>query len=643
MSEAKQRWLIQLVQTSHVKQNYQYLPYAAGLLQAYTIRYANELSRYVFLPILLDYKPIEEAVSDILLADVFAFSTYVWSYQYNLTLAKAIKARKPEALIIFGGPQVPDHAEDFLRQHPWIDVCVHGEGERTFFNLLESLPEANWSEIAGISWLDSQGIFQHHPQALRQKDLDTFPSPYLMGLFDELVKKHNYYWVALWESNRGCPFSCTFCDWGSNVAAKVRRFGLERVRAEIDWFAEHKIFNVTGCDANFGLLPRDLEIADYFVEVRQRTGYPKILFVQGAKNTTERSYQVNKKIIQASLGDMVTISLQSLNPVALKSIRRDNISLEAYRELQRRCNEEDINTYTDFLVGLPGETYDTFADGIEQLILEGQHHLINLHNVYVLPNAELNQPEYRQKYGIRTVKIPHHEQSHPVKSRTGIQEWQEVVIGADSFTPDDWVKMRVLAWWVEIVYVLRKLVQIPLMLMHMFTGIRYREIFEFYAFETLENAPILSQMQAFLLDKAASICRGETEFCVVQDVKEPFWVSTTDFIMTGLSRGEIREAFYQEQQRVMRQLLSKRGKDLPPEMLEEALSLSLGLANAFAAQQTFALTLHYNLWEITTRFRRAQPWQLRQGRFHHIHDWVGPPYYQVRVQEEHNAPLFTRR
>ena len=127
----KKQWAIQLVQTSHVKHKYQYLPYATGLLQAYTTRYASNWSRYVFLPVLLDYKAIDEVLSELILADVFGFSTYVWSYQYNLALARAIKAQKPDALIIFGGPQIPDSAEIFLREHPYIDVCVHGEGERT--------------------------------------------------------------------------------------------------------------------------------------------------------------------------------------------------------------------------------------------------------------------------------------------------------------------------------------------------------------------------------------------------------------------------------------------------------------------------------------------------------------------------------
>lgn len=639
-TQVKPYWIIQLIQSSHVKQNFQYLPYASGLLQAYLMRHAKDQTRYVFLPILLERQPMKQTLEQIILADVFGFSTYVWSFQYNLALARMIKARKPEAVTIFGGPQIPNSAERFLRENPCVDVCVHGEGEITFSRLLESLPvRADWAQIPGISWIDEAGTFQHNPAGPRQKDLDHFPSPYLMGLFNELLKKHDYYWVALWETNRGCPFSCTFCDWGSNLASKVARFSMERVRAEVDWFAEQKIHNVTGCDANFGLLPRDLEITDYFVEARRRTGYPYTVFVQGAKNTFERSYQLNKKLIEAGLGDMVTISLQSINPLALKNIRRENISLDVYRELQKRCNSDGIDTYTDYLVGLPGETYDSFADGVSQLISEGQHHLMNFHNVYILPNAELNQPAYRKQHGLVTVRNPHYEQCFPVESVIEAQEWQEVLIGADSYSQEDWVKMRAYAWWIEILYMLRKIMQLPLLLIHMQTGLSFRKLFEFYSIGEIQQAPITQDVQSFLINKARQICQGESELCIVKNVEAPFWLRVTDFIITGLSPLPVLKAFYVEQQSVLQQILTLHQLEMPPGLLEQALTLNQALTESQANQQGFRLDLDYNLWEITSRFRRGESWELKSGRFVHTRDWSGPPQFEVKVEEISPARL----
>ena len=70
-------------------------------------------------------------------------------------------------------------------------------------------------------------------------------------------------WIGLWETNRGCPFQCTFCDWGSATASKVSRFEMDRLEREIKWMAEKKIKYIFVCDANFGIQKRDIEIAKY--------------------------------------------------------------------------------------------------------------------------------------------------------------------------------------------------------------------------------------------------------------------------------------------------------------------------------------------------------------------------------------------
>ena len=85
------------------------------------------------------------------------------------------------------------------------------------------------------------------------------PSPYLAGYFDEIVdemREQGLEPYALWETNRGCPYSCTFCDWGSATMTKVRKFSLERAKAEAKWFSDKKIKAVYNCDANFGIFPR---------------------------------------------------------------------------------------------------------------------------------------------------------------------------------------------------------------------------------------------------------------------------------------------------------------------------------------------------------------------------------------------------
>ncbi|PKL78547.1 MAG: hypothetical protein CVV27_03165 [Candidatus Melainabacteria bacterium HGW-Melainabacteria-1] len=621
--------IVQLVQINQRAFESTFLPYAVGLLQAWCMRYASSASRYTFLPILHQRQGLAQALAQIQLADVLALSCYFWNIEYSLALAREHKRRNPRVLVILGGPQVPDGAEAFLRAHPYVDVVVHGEGEASFLSLLESLPGKTWEQIPGISWIDANGRFCSNARGPRLVNLDEIPSPYLMGVFDPLLSAGK--WVALWETNRGCPFSCTFCDWGSATAAKVTRFGMERLKAEMDWFATKKIEMVYCCDANYGILPRDVEITKYMVDKNHQHHYPRGFYIQNTKNATERSYEIQKLITTSGMNPDVTLSLQSVNPDVLASIRRENISLDAFRQLQQRFQRDGVNTYTDILVGLPGESYDSFCDGVAQVIDEGQHNIIKFYNVYVLPNAELNQPAYRQRFGIETVRQPYFEPWIP-QPQTEVQEWQEMVVATRSLDRTQWRRIRILAWWVELLYLHRKLLQLPLMLIRQLAGIGYREIFEFYAESPIQDAPLITDLRAFYAHKALALQTGETEFCPLPQGSETVWLTVEDFIVTGLHRSGAIAAFYAQNALLLQQLLQHKQRSLPPGLLADAFALSRALFEAYVYSQPFALTLNWNIWELYQGVLRGEPTEPQALPAHYVRDWTGAPFHRVRVE-----------
>ena len=242
-----------------------YLPYAAGIFQEYIKKYAKNPDAYEFLLPIYKRLPVDTCVLHMKDADIVAFSAYQWNFRMSIEVARRVKKQYPEKLVIFGGPQVPDHAEDFFKEYPFVDVVVHGEGEQVFLSLVESYPENNWEDIPGISYISSNGEFKTSPKGPRMKDLSQIPSPYLEGTFKPLMKANpDENWITMWETNRGCPFSCTFCDWGSLINAKVYPFDMERCLRELDWFSEHKIGYIFCCDANFGILARDVAPGNCF-------------------------------------------------------------------------------------------------------------------------------------------------------------------------------------------------------------------------------------------------------------------------------------------------------------------------------------------------------------------------------------------
>lgn len=591
-----------------------FLPYGSGLLQMYVQVHAPDPERYRFLLPQCLRRPIEQAVERLAQAQVVGFSVYVWNQNYNLLLAQALKAAHPEILIVFGGPQVPDRAQDFLAQYPFVDLCVHGEGEVTFLKMLEAHPGHDWESIPGISYLQGD-CFVSHPRAARLAELDQIPSPFLGGYFEPLMAAHpEIGWASVWETNRGCPFSCSFCDWGSNIASKVKRFGEERLTQEIDWFARHKIDFIYCCDANFGILPRDLEIAQALAAAYQRAGYPRRVVTQMTKNQSERAYQAHRILREAGVVTWATLSLQSVSPAVLKAIRRDNISLEAYHDILQRLQAERVPHYTDLLLGLPEESFDSFLDGIDAVIGQGQHYELRIYNVHVLPNAELGDPAYRERYGIETVAVPCHPPDDPVIQIGGIHEHYEMVVGTRAMPHSDWLRAQALVWWVQLLYYSR-LLQMSLLVLQAISSLTHRELLLAFAEAPLPpDTDFIHFFREFFLSKAADYAQGLTEYSPFadSDTGQPRWILPPAFAIAQLLMHQQFGTFYQEAQRVLSALCQRQGILLPPGLLKEALQVNefMYLQNFRSDAAPYPGALRYNLVQAYYQIRHNQPFSL---------------------------------
>lgn len=616
LKEGTEIMIIGWVEITEPTSGLYYLPYATGLLQTYAQAHAQEPERYRFLLPLFLRLPIAEAVAQLASAELVGFSVYTWNVNYNLRLAQALKARNPELITVFGGPQVPDAPETFLRNLPFVDLVCHGEGEETFLRLLEAWPDRDWTGIPGISYLEPDQTFHHQGRAERIRDLERIPSPYLSGIFEPLMAAHpDLSWAVSWESNRGCPFSCAFCDWGSSIASKVRRFGMERLRAEIEWFGQHQIRFIFCMDANYGLLPRDLDLSRQLAAVRQKWGYPSRIATQMTKNLPERAFASHQILADAGLLVSAALSLQSLTPAALKAIKRENISLEVYRQLLRRFVAHGIPTYTDLLLGLPGESFDSFVDVLDTVISEGQHDELRIWNVHLLPNAEMSSPAYRQQYGLETVIVPCHVPGTPAsKEVTGIQEEYEMVVATQSLSHADWKRAQALAWMVQMLYYSR-LLQLTLLLVQTLTGLRHRDLLLAFCEDPLPSeVHFLALIRQFMLAKAEEYGQGETEGCALIDPHtgtEKWLLPSTYPIAQLVINGQLR-AFYLEAGRVLESLLEHRGRALPTGLLDESLRLSQFLyENRSMKDHEVSLKLAYNLPECYHQIRKGQPVNLK--------------------------------
>lgn len=378
-----------------------YIPYASGCIIAYCKENKAIRENYCFHKIIYSRVPIDRLVQGLENPYAVLFSCSVWNTEYDKKAAQAVKAAYPDCKIIFGGHNISVDGE-FLKKYPYIDYLTHRFGEETTEGLLEHfLGLRALSDIDNISYRDGSKVIT--TDYVSQTMVD-FPSPYLTGVFDDLLDD-GIHFSAVFETNRGCPNQCSYCDWGE-LRTKVRLFPMERVKAEIDWFAAHKIEFIYAADANFGMFSRDIEIAKYVVESKKKCGYPQVFRVCFTKNKLDVVFQIGAMFFEYDLDKAQTISFQSMSETVLENVGRKNISNESFQRLMKQYNDIDIATHSELILGLPGETYDSFCEGIGTLLENGQHYSFIVYPCMLLPNSEMGQKWYMEKYGIKSTAIP---------------------------------------------------------------------------------------------------------------------------------------------------------------------------------------------------------------------------------------------
>jgi putative methyltransferase len=439
-----------LFELSDIFANQVYLPYSSGVVWSYSkskqiIRDNYDLKDWFYYR-----EEIGNILSKITEPDVLAFSCFMWNWNLNCNIAQLIKSKYPSCLIVFGGQHQPmqDRNDGFFESHPYVDILVHHEGEETFYEILvENLEEdRDFSNISGIT-LNKNEIEYRTPHRIRKSDINTAPSPYLDGSFDELLSdnKKGLLFSANIESARGCPFSCTFCEIGESYYNKIRT-SYDKTKREIDWIAENKIEYVTDANSNYGLkFDQDYDLALYVKRKKEETGYPHAYRVTWVKGKADKVLSIAKVFEEAGAQKGMTIALQSMNQSVLKAVKRRNVDGGKLQEFIKMYEEEKIGSYVELIWGLPEETLETFKDGIMQILNYGYHNYLDIHLMMMLPNAPIASKEYIKKYGIKTTTTQPRF-SHRHLDDIMSEDTVEFVTQTNSFTKDEWIEGHQYRW-----------------------------------------------------------------------------------------------------------------------------------------------------------------------------------------------------
>lgn len=389
-------------------------PLALGDLVAYAMAYDDGRlqQHYHFPPTWEADRPLLEPLVEE--PGIFLFSNYLWTHEAGLELSAHVKEQSPDSVTVHGGPDTPKYPVDverYFANNPHVDVTVRGEGEGTAAEILDRLAGrvgdgpvdlSVLADVPGLSFRAPDGVV-HTGDRERIADLSALPSPYLEGLFDVYGTVPNALEQVTLESNRGCPYGCTYCDWGSATLSRIRKRPLEDVLAEIDWCGENGAISINMADANFGIFKRDVEIAERVIEAKHRHSSLMAFGANYAKNTVKHLTPIITMMVENGVMAAAVLSLQTMDPATLDAVERSNIRTERYDELALEFRRLGQRLFIELMIGLPGSTTTSVENDLQECL--DREVEVRANTTIMLVNSPMNKPEYRERFALQT-KVP---------------------------------------------------------------------------------------------------------------------------------------------------------------------------------------------------------------------------------------------
>ena len=392
--------------------------------------------------------------------DILCVSVYVWNCKATLKILKNIKEKLSKNItIILGGPSVSARKKlQLLQDNPDIDYFVYAQGELPFLMILQKLwygKKIDPLSIKNCNWVDKD------TNKFKTSDYEFYKiqhSPYLVSQH-VLKKMLNYYlevsdqkdMILTWETSRGCPYNCTFCDWTSGLGNKVSKRD-NVYQQELELFASLNLFNLYIGDANFGIYKQDIEIVDTMVNLKKTKEYPYLLVSTNWSKTKKKIvFELIEKLMVADIITFPKISLQDIHKNVLENIERPDITwpetVEYITHIQQ--NFPDRHVVIELIQGLPGQTRESWEQTLAQCLGLGYARVM-LHAWILIENSPAEyDKEYSTRMQLQTLSQTLHERQ--------LQNYnKDIVVSTFSYSTVDYAYMSMLS------HIASRLTDIPL-------------------------------------------------------------------------------------------------------------------------------------------------------------------------------------
>jgi putative methyltransferase len=311
--------------------------------------------------------------------DLFCSSHYIWNDSFICDQLNRIKNHVPSSIcFVAGGPSIDVNIDpDFFAKKTFPDYAIYGAGEVAFADIVESILK-NKKLIAfntsNVAWFDKEknktivADFKYVPQ------LSISPYTSNKELFTSIIKdvqQKNISVVLPYDLTRGCPYSCTFCDWNSGLTNKTTR-RKNSYKDEIDLFQELKIKNIYLSDANVGQYQEDIDMIEYMgnKNIFENAGF-KIdgNFSKLRKENNLKIYHILAKSNMLTDVAGFTISVQDINKTVLENIDRPDVGWDVHLSMIQELKQSypHLHSKIQLIQGLPGQTVDTWRETLREI------------------------------------------------------------------------------------------------------------------------------------------------------------------------------------------------------------------------------------------------------------------------------------
>jgi len=381
--------------------------------------------------------------------DVLGIAQYSWNSELNLYMAQLAKKFSPDCLIIAGGPNLHLSSKGkftYLKQYSFIDVCVSYDGEIPFAETVkrlidgEKIKDIRRSPVAGAYSIDTErgALIESKELPPRLTSLDVFGSMYADGFFDELLNEGFHPFL---QTQRGCPFRCTYCHTGDDYYSRIIFQSPEYFRRDMEYLGKRFLgkHNVTlyMANTNFSLYKEDIEIAKIIREIQDKYDWPKSIDINSGNNPDkllEVLSMLKYKFIPGA-------AMQTLTPKVLKNISRKNMSFDKFITFQKYVSQNiSRNTATELILNLPGETKKSFLDTVAKVLNSGVQNIV-IYSLMALRGTKIASTETVKRYG--------HLLQHRIVPRcfseidgVRIFDTEEIVVGTNGMPFKDYLDLR---------------------------------------------------------------------------------------------------------------------------------------------------------------------------------------------------------